>query len=423
MIMKFYQLSRADRLTWLKQAGYLTDESEQRLLAQTPLAEAVLSAMVENSLGEFGLPMGVADHFLIDGHEYFVPMVTEEPSVIAAASNGAKRVAASGGFQTVEVSHLLKAQVIINGVTNQVSLTKRLTDAQSAIETVIIEAHPSLQKRGGGLRQIEINHFADGYSELALWIDPVAAFGANMANTIAEAVGTYIQQALLKKDEQVLAAVLSNSGEKMTVTVTCQVDFTQLATAEFSGQQVALKIAALNHYAALDIDRAATENKGILNGIFAVGLATGNDLRAISAAVTDYLCGANRPVLSTWQLDQHAEVLRGRLTIPLPVGRVGGAINSLPNARVSLELLQHPSVETLMSIIASVGLANNLAALRALVTNGIQAGHMALQTANLAIQAGATGEEIGWVQQQLNQHQPANLALAQQLLQQFRNRG
>ncbi|MFD1466156.1 hydroxymethylglutaryl-CoA reductase, degradative [Lapidilactobacillus mulanensis] len=421
--MKFYELSRQERLASLREGGQLTAESYTYLLEKPALNESILNAMVENSIGQFNLPFGIADHFLIDGQVYFVPMVTEEPSVIAAASNGAKRVASSGGFTTVASEHLLKAQVIIHGVTNHDELTKRLTNAEAAIKRVAISARPSLVRRGGGVRQIEYNQLPEGYEELALWIDPVDAFGANMANTIAEAVAKYLQVAVLQDDERILTAILSNTGEKMTVTIECAVNWSQLATDQLSGEEVATRIAELNHFSTLNPDRAVTENKGILNGVFAVALATGNDLRAISASVSHYLQTTSTPVLSQWQLDHEQQLLRGSLTLPLPIGSVGGAINSLPATQISLELLHNPSAKDLMSIIASVGLTNNLAALRALVTNGIQAGHMHLQTANLAIQAGATGDEIEVLHEKLNQVSQADLTLAKKLLQQLRNEG
>ncbi|WP_270330035.1 hydroxymethylglutaryl-CoA reductase, degradative [Lapidilactobacillus dextrinicus] len=420
--MKFYELSRQERLAQLQQQGILSATSSEYLLNKPALSDQVLSAMVENNLGQFNLPFGVADNFVIDGQSYLIPMVTEEPSVIAAASNGAKRVAAGGGFTTTVKERLLKAQVIIANVTDFADFTARFNEITDNLKQVANDAHPSIVRRGGGLHHFSINQVGSKFVEVELWIDPVAAFGANLANTIAEAVAQYLQTNMLNDQELITAAILSNSGQKMLAKVTCKVPFEVLATKKMSGQQVAQRIATLNDFAHLNADRGATENKGILNGVFAVALATGNDVRALSAATAAYLNAQNPTVLSTWQADLKTQTLLGQLTLPLTIGSVGGAINSLPGAQISLEILQQPTVEKLMGIMASVGLANNLAALRALVTSGIQAGHMRLQSANLAIQAGATGSEITTLQQQLNQANRADLALAQALLQQLRDK-
>lgn len=420
--MKFYELSRQERLAQLQYQNILSAKSADYLLKKPALSDQVLNAMVENNLGEFNLPFGVADNFVINGQQYLIPMVTEEPSVIAAASNGAKRVQAGGGFTTTVNERFLKAQVIVGQITDFTNFSNRVTEVTATIKRVANDAHPSMVKRGGGLDHLSITKVGTNFAEVGLWIDPVAAFGANLANTIAEAVANYLQTSILTGREEIIAAILSNSGSKMLATTECTVPFTALATKKMSGEQVAQRIATLNQFAQLNADRGATENKGILNGIFAIALATGNDVRALSAAVTAYLMAKHQTVLSSWQIDLQQQTLTGQLTLPLTIGRVGGAINSLPGAQISLEILQQPTVEQLMGMMASVGLANNLAALRALVTSGIQAGHMRLQSANLAIQAGATGTEIATLQQQLNQASHADLALAQDLLQQLRDK-
>lgn len=418
--MKFYELTRQQRLVQLQEAGVLSAASVDYLASKPTLSDQVLTAMVENTLGEFNLPLGVADNFVINGRQYFVPMVTEEPSVIAAASNGAKRVAAGDGFTTQVTTRLLKAQVIVTHVTDFASFSKRIVAATTQIQQVANDAHPSIVQRGGGFDHLTVQQTGADFAEISLWINPVAAFGANLANTIAEAVAHYLQENILIAAEEILAAILSNSGQKMLVTTQCEIPIAALATAKMSGLQVAQRIVTLNEFAHLNADRGATENKGILNGIFAVALATGNDVRAISAAITAYLLTTQQTVLSKWQFSADTTQLVGELIVPLTIGSVGGAINSLPAAQISLEILGQPYVEELMGIIASAGLANNLAALRALVTNGIQAGHMRLQSANLAIQAGAVDAEITTLQQQLNQAPRADLALAQRLLQQLR---
>ncbi|MCH4056686.1 3-hydroxy-3-methylglutaryl-CoA reductase [Lapidilactobacillus gannanensis] len=417
---KFYELSRQERLQSLVKAGYLAAASADFLQAKPALADEILTAITENDVGQFVLPYGVGANFLIDNQPYYVPMVTEEPSVIAAASNGAQRIAQGGGFQTVVVNHLILAQVILTGVTQFTDLRLRLQAVDRQIFQVAATAHPSMVKRGGGLRSWQVTAVGADQAKISLWLDPQAAFGANFANTVAEAVGNFVQTQVLQGAEQVLAAILSNSGAKMTVTIRAEVPWRALATTTNSGTTVAARIAQLNQFAQQDPERASTENKGILNGVFAAALATGNDLRAISAATTAWLIEHQQLVLSRWQNLSAKQVLQGELTLPLPIGQVGGAINSLPTATISHELLGHPTVEQLMCIIASVGLANNLAALRSLVTTGIQAGHMRLQAANLAILAGATPVEIEPLTILLNQEQQVDLARAQLILKQLR---
>ncbi|WP_125766822.1 3-hydroxy-3-methylglutaryl-CoA reductase [Lapidilactobacillus wuchangensis] len=417
---KFYELSRHQRLRQLVQTGALAPESADFLATKPALADEILTAMTENDLGQFVLPYGVGANFLIDGQDYYVPMVTEEPSVVAAASNGAQRVKQGGGFKTIAVEHLILAQIILTAVTDFADLQQRLQKVDQQIFTVAAQAHPSMVKRGGGLRSWQVTPVGADQAKISLWLDPQAAFGANFANTVAESVAEYLQQQMLVADEQVLAAILSNSGAKMYVTVQAEIPWSALATSTLSGAIVAARIAQLNQFSQQDAERACTENKGILNGVFAAALATGNDLRAISAATTAWLIERQQLVLSQWQNLPADRLLRGKLTIPLPIGQVGGAINSLPTAMISQELLQQPTVEQLMSIIASVGLANNLAALRSLVTTGIQAGHMRLQAANLAILAGAQPAEIELLTALLNQEHRLDLAKAQLILQQLR---
>ena len=420
--MKFYELSRTERIQQLVAQGQLDTDSAAYLLTKPALTDDVLAAITENDLGQFVLPLAVANHFLIDGQSYFVPLVTEEPSVVAAASNGAQRIAAGGGFQTLQVQHQLLAQVILTGVADFADLQTRVDQSLAQIQAVAAAAHPSIVRRGGGLREVQLVRQKNDWASLNLWIDPQAAFGANLANTIAEAVADYIQAQVLQNSEQVLAAILSNSGARMQVRVQGQVPYAQLATATQSGPMVAAQIVKLNQFAQADCDRASTENKGVLNGVFAATLATGNDLRAVSAAVTAQLQAQAQLTLATWVDQPEQQCLQGQVNLPLPIGRVGGAINSLPAAKISLALLGQPTVTTLMSIIASVGLANNLAALRSLVTTGIQAGHMRLQAANLAIQAGAQGKEIAALTTALNHQRQVDLALAQTLLQQIRQK-
>lgn len=412
----FHDLTRQQRLKQLQAQGYLNAAAYIDLLKKPALNDELITAMTENALGQFNLPFGVAPNFLIDGKTYVVPMVTEEPSVIAAASNGAKRVQRGGGFTVIKTQHLVKAQLILTGVADIQKLAQALQAHDEDIFCVAQQAHPSIVERGGGLQSWQLIDDKHDFAQIELWIDPVAAFGANIANTIAEGITDYLQTQVFFAGVKILAAILSNSGSKMITQIQAAIPWRFLSTSQLSGEEVATRICKLHQFAQINEDRATTENKGILNGVFAVALATGNDLRALSSAVSSYLQETTSPVLSHWLNDKNAHCLRGELTLPLPIGIVGGAISSLPGAQTSLALLQNPTLSELMGVIAAVGLANNLSALRALVSSGIQAGHMRLQRANLAIQAGAKPAEIASLTAQLNALQISDLKQAQAAL-------
>ncbi|UQS83256.1 hydroxymethylglutaryl-CoA reductase, degradative [Bombilactobacillus thymidiniphilus] len=414
MKSKFYELSTQQRLQELQKAGYLTMDDLQLLIEQPALPEVVASNLVENQIGSYPLPLGLATNFLIDGKQYLIPLATEEPSVVAAASNAAKRSQASGGFQTRVQRQGLSAQVVFQG---------QLTDAQvflqqhlAKIKQIAHQAHPSLQEHGGGLRQVSVQNIVD-YVEFNLLIDTGEAMGANIVNTIAEAIGDYLQQQLPQLS--LLMAILSNDAPTQMANASTKIAFDQLATADLSGQQVAQKISAASDFAQISPQRAATQNKGIMNSIEALILATGNDTRNVNAAAYSVL-NDTRKTWSNWHVvDQY---LVGEISLPLPLGVVGGAISTLPLAQLNLRLLQNPSAEQLMGITAAVGLASNLAALRALVTQGIQAGHMNLQLQSLALMAGATALEVDTLTEQLRkQAKQANLTLAKKLLAKLRN--
>lgn len=422
MMTAFYELTRKQRLQKLQAQGYLDTSTYQDLLAKPALSEELITAMTENALGQFSLPFGVAPHFVVDGKAYLVPMVTEEPSVIAAASNGAKRVRTGGGFTVVKTQHLVKAQLILTGVKDALALKQALQVHNTAIFQAARQAQPGIVARGGGLQSWQLIASPLDFAQMALWIDPVAAFGANMANTIAEGIAKYLQAQDFFAGIEVLAAILSNSGMKMMAQVQAAIPWSALATSELAGKEVAARMVKLHQFAKVDDDRATTENKGILNGVFAVDLATGNDLRALSSAVSTYLQSADSPVLSHWQNDDRTQCLHGDLALPLPIGVVGGAINSLPGAQTSLAILQKPTLSELMGVMAAVGLANNLSALRALVSTGIQAGHMRLQRSNLAIQAGAKSTEIAGLTAQLNDLQISDLKKARAQLAKLRRK-
>lgn len=412
-MVKFYELTTKQRLQQLYQTGVLTTADLELLQSYPNLPTAIATNLIENQVGVFGVPLGLAENFVIDGQSLLIPMATEEPSVIAAASNAAKRCLPQGGFKTTVQRAGLIGQIVFEGQLRkpQVFLQQHL----AMIHQVAFDAHPSLRQHGGGLKQVSV-HVSANFVEFRLLVDPGEAMGANVVNTLAEAVAQYLAAQLPQLS--LLMAILSNKAPQQSVTATATFALAKLATQKDAGEIVAQKIVAATKFAQESPLRAATHNKGIMNGINAVVLATGNDTRSINAASYAGL-SKQQPTWTSWQIQD--ELLVGQITISLPLGSLGGAISTLPMAQLSMKILQQPSTRQLMSIVASVGLASNLSALRALVTQGIQAGHMNLQFKSLALMAGATEKEVASVVKQLRlAPTKANLQTTRQILQQLR---
>ncbi len=344
--------------------------------------------------------------------KYLMPMATEEPSVIAAASNGAQRVAKNGGFITTMQPRLVVGQVVLKAMTR--SQVQWLQTQQATIKAIANAAKPSLVQRGGGVMEVRFRSM-DDFLSVDLLINPSEAMGANSVNTMAEAV----KQWLLEQDLPVLTAILSNNGQDSVQTVTARVNVRDLATMTMDGQQVATRIADLSALAQVDVYRAVTHNKGIMNGIDAALLASGNDWRANEAAAHAYASRSGQyRGLSQWQLE--GDELVGTLTMPLQVGVVGGSIKVLPQSKLNYQLSQIQTAAELASVILSLGLAQNLAALRALASTGIQAGHMQLQYRALAMQVGATTAEIEPLVKLLRATPQVDTRVAERLLAQLR---
>ncbi|WP_461213473.1 hydroxymethylglutaryl-CoA reductase, degradative [Lacticaseibacillus sp. GG6-2] len=411
--MKFYQQDAAGRLKQLVAEGYLTPEDATFWQQDSVLPAGVASALSENQIGQFALPLGVARNLLVDGVTYQVPMSTEEPSVIAAASNGARLAAMGGGVQTATTAHLVQGEIVFAEVADVPAAAALITAKIPALQAAATAAHPSIVRRGGGLRNVTVTSVAE-FLKVTLAIDTQAAMGANIVNTICEALAKVIGEWL---HQPALVAILSNASTQLT-TAKVAIPVAAVATKGRTGAEVADRIAQLSRLAQVDVARAVTHNKGIMNGIQAGVLASGNDTRAVAAAVHAYAASAGQyRGLSTWQIED--ERLRGQLTLPLPVGVVGGAISALPAAQAAKRLGHYTDVATLQRVLAALGLVQNLAALRALAGPGIQQGHMALQANALAMQAGAQGDEIQAVAAAL-QNANKDLATAQALLAQIR---
>ncbi|MDT2597949.1 hydroxymethylglutaryl-CoA reductase, degradative [Enterococcus dongliensis] len=408
---KFYQMSQTERLAKLVKEKKITAKEAAQLANQMVLPEEVATNLIENQISEYSIPLGVAQNFVINGKEKLIPMVTEEPSVIAAASNAGKIIAKAGGLTTHVLSQEMIGQIVLQNVTEVEKIKKILSENESLLFSAAQESYPSIYQRGGGLRAINIRTFEAGYLSIDLVVDTKDAMGANILNTMLEAVAQELRELIL--DVDILFSILSNYATHALIEARCEIPVKQLTPA------IAKKIVAASDYSKLDPYRAATNNKGIMNGIDAVVLATGNDTRAVAAACHAYAARNGRyEGLTDWSIQN--DQLIGTLVLPLKVGIVGGATKVLPKAQLSLKLLEVSSAAELGEIIVAVGLAQNLAAVKALVTEGIQKGHMAMQSRSLAITAGATISEIPQVAKRLRNAQRMNLATAEEIIKNIR---
>ena len=413
--MKIYELTLEQRINYLLENNYLDRQQADLLLKRQTISKDLADSLSENQIGSFSLPYGFATDFLVDGKDYLVPMTIEEPSVIAAASNGAKRIKNSGGFKTFPSERIVYGQIVLEKITD--TEFAQLEQKSSEIFDFAQNAHPSLIKRGGGVVSLEFNRY-DEFTEIELGINTVDAMGANLVNTILEKTS---QKIVELTNDDVLCSILSNSGQGQVITVEARVDFDQLKTKKMTGEQVANRIVLLSSFAQKSVKRAITHNKGIMNGIDAVLLATGNDFRAQEAAAHSFAfeSGKYQP-FSHWYIEDGQLV--GTLKMPIELGSVGGAIRALPMAQLSLAIMKISNSKELQSVVGAVGLANNLSAIRALVTTGIQAGHMGLQSKSLAISVGAVGEEIQLVSEKLNRSKDYTTKNAENILKELREK-
>ena len=413
----FSKASPAERIEKLAQAGLLSEEGLQTVRDNDTLPLSLANETVENVLGTLALPFGIAPGFQIDGQEVQVPMVTEEPSVIAAASYAAGLIKRSGGFQTQVHKRQMIGQVALYDVSNKEKARQAITEAKEELLQLANQAYPSIVKRGGGARDLWTEVKGD-FLICYLSVDPKEAMGANMLNTMLEALVDPLEDL---SEGQGLMAILSNLATDALVTASCHIDYRFLSRNPKEAAEIAQKIALASQLAAVDPYRAATHNKGIFNGIDAVVLATGNDWRAIEAGGHTFSSRSGQAQgLSSWIAHPDQQVLEGQLTLPMPIATKGGSIGLNPSVQVAHDLLGNPDAQTLARIIVSVGLAQNFAALKALVSTGIQPGHMKLQAKSLALLAGASPSEVAPVVQALLEDKPFNLEKAQAILENIR---
>lgn len=413
----FAKLSPTERIEALLKEGLLTWDEAQILKEQQGLPLSIADQLTENVLSTFDLPFSLAPYFLINGQDYVLPMVTEEPSVVAAASYAAKLIQRSGGFTTQVHQRQMIGEIALTDVRDVEMASKRILEDKKTLLQLANEAYPSIVKRGGGARDLWIENKGD-FLIVYLAVDPKEAMGANMLNTMLEALTEPIQEL---SGGQVLMAILSNLATRSLVSARCAIDFKALSRDPEEATAIAQRMELASQLAQVDPYRAATHNKGIFNGIDALVLATGNDWRAIEAGAHAYAAQSGPyKGLSHWKSQPEEKKLYGEITLPMPVATKGGSIGLNPTVQVSHRLLGEPSAIELAGIIASLGLAQNFAALKALVTTGIQAGHMKLQARSLALLAGAKEEEVPRLVSQLLENKPFNLEKAQTLLQELR---
>ncbi|MET3178004.1 UNVERIFIED_ORG: hydroxymethylglutaryl-CoA reductase [Variovorax guangxiensis] len=401
-IPNFRALTPAQRLEHLARAASLAADETALLEAPGALGVERANGMVENVIGTFELPLGVAGNFTVNGRDYLVPMAVEEPSVVAAASFMAKLAREGGGFEASSTGPLMRAQVQLIGVADPYGARLALLRARERILEVANSRDKVLIGLGGGCRDIEVHVFDDTprgpMVVMHLVVDVRDAMGANTVNTMAEAVSPLVEQLT---GGTVRLRILSNLADLRLARARVRLEPAVLATRERSGEEVVEGVIDAYTFAAVDPYRAATHNKGIMNGIDPVIVATGNDWRAVEAGAHAYACRNGRYTsLTTWEKDNRGALV-GTIEMPMPVGLVGGATKTHPLARLALKILDVKSAQELGEVAVAVGLAQNLGALRALATEGIQRGHMALHARNIALVAGATGDEIDAVAKQM----------------------
>ena len=394
----FRRVGVAERTQQVAEATDCESGEITSTLAGGGLDAETADKFVENVLGTYALPYGVALNARVNGRDYIVPMVVEEPSVVAAASNAAKMVRAGGGFHAEADPPLMIGQIQLLGVRDPAAAAERIVQRKRELLTLADAAIAGLVGRGGGARDLEVRVLGEPADQMLcvhILVDCQDAMGANLVNTVAEAAGERLARIA---NARVGLRIVSNLADRRRVRVSCSVPGTALETDAMSGEKVIDGLVGASRFAELDPYRAATHNKGIMNGIDSVVIATGNDWRAVEAGAHAFAARSGHYApLSTWRRGVGVDAQPcaiGHLELPLAVGTVGGTLRVHPAARLSLRLLGVQSAGELASIAASVGLASNLAALRALATVGIQLGHTALHARAVALAAGATGDQV-----------------------------
>ena len=417
----FSKKSYHERLELLRAQALLSPEKQRSLEQDEQVSLAVADQLSENVVGTFSLPYSIIPELLVNGQDYTVPYVTEEPSVVAAASYASKIIKRAGGFTAQVHQRQMIGQVALYQVADPEQAQVKIASKKAELLELANQAYPSIVKRGGGARDLHVEQFKGETDFLVVYlhIDTQEAMGANMLNTMLEALKPVLEEL---SQGQSLMGILSNYATDSLVTASCRIAFRYLSPQKDQGREIAEKITLASQFAQADPYRAATHNKGIFNGIDAILIATGNDWRAIEAGAHAFASRDGRyQGLSRWTLDMEREELIGQMTLPMPVATKGGSIGLNPRVALSHELLGNPSAKELAQIIVSIGLAQNFAALKALVSTGIQQGHMKLQAKSLALLAGASESEVAPLVERLIAEKTFNLETARQFLKVWRS--
>ena len=413
----FYKLPVSERVKLVKGFAGLSDEEAGLLEKPSVLSFDVANRMVENLVGVMPVPLGVAVNFVINGRDLVVPMAIEEPSVIAAASNAAKIARMRGGFHATSTDPIMIGQIQIVGVQDADRARLEILAHKEQILKKANDQDPVLVSLGGGARDVEVRFVETFLGKMViaeLLVDCRDAMGPNAVNTMAEAVAPMIEEV---SGGRVYLRIVSNLAVKRLARATAI-----FAKEALGGEEVVDGIVRAYAFAAADPFRCATHNKGIMNGVTAAVLASGNDTRAVEAGAHAYAARSGHYTsLTTWEKNADGDLV-GTLEMPMAVGIVGGATASNPIAKIAVKILGVKSARELAEIIVSVGLAQNLAALRALATEGIQRGHMSLHARNIAISAGAAGELIDKVAEQMVAERKIRVDRAKELLEKFSKR-
>ncbi len=415
-ISGFYKLNPEERLEAVRDRVALTEQEVKTLRSMGGLNLDLANRMVENVIGAIAVPLGIAVNFLVNGKDYLVPMAIEEPSVVAAASNAAKMARVKGGFTTSNTGPVMIGQIQAVDIADPYGARMAILAAKEEILERANKQDPMLVSLGGGVKDLDvkvIETFRGSMVITELHVDCRDAMGANVVNTMAEAVAPIVERA---SEGRVLLRIISNLADKRLVRSKAII-----AKEAVEGHNVVEGIIQAYAFAAADPYRCATHNKGIMNGIVAVALATGNDTRALESGAHAYAArnGVYSP-LTVWETNKDGDLV-GSIELPLAVGLIGGATAVHPVAKACLKILGVQSATELAEIMASVGLAQNLAALRALAVEGIQRGHMKLHARNIAVMAGASGDLIDKVAQAMIEERGVRMDRAKELLKKLKS--
>jgi hydroxymethylglutaryl-CoA reductase len=417
-ISGFYKLNPKERIALVKEFAGLSDEECDLLRNTGSLPLDMADRMIENVVGAIPIPLGIGVYFLINNRDYLIPMAIEEPSVVAAASYAAKMVRDGGGFFTSSTPPVMIGQIQAVDIKDPDAAKQRVLSAKEELLKKANDQDPVLVSAGGGARDLnaKVIHTTVGPMLITeLHVDCRDAMGANAVNTMAEAIAPMIERIT---GGRVYLRIISNLATKRLAKAWCTVPKEALG-----GEEVGDGIVNASAFAAADPYRAATHNKGAMNGIIAVILATGNDHRAIEAGAHAYAVKNGRYTsLSTWEKNENGDLV-GSIELPMAVGLIGGAVRTHPIAKIAVKILGVKTANEFGEVLAAVGLAQNLGALRALASEGIQRGHMSLHARNIAVAAGATGELIDLVAEKMIQERKIRMDRAQELIEQHKKTG